>query len=112
MIPNKRLKTLEHHKYDYNNFNILKTSSIYGANGAGKSNLIKSLELFQKLIVKEKIPFRLRDSKFKFNTIEDNQNQVFAIDFIQDNIAFYYGIVLKDNIIETEELISIWLRKS
>lgn len=104
MIPNKRLKTLEHHKYDYNNFDILKTSSIYGANGAGKSNLIKSLELFQKLVVKEKLPFRLRDSKFKFNTLEDNQNQVFAIEFFQDDIAFYYGIVLNNNKIITEEL--------
>lgn len=104
MIPNKRLKTLEHHKYDFKGFEILKTSSIYGANGAGKSNLIKSLELFQKLIVKEKIPIRLRDSKFKFNTIEDDQNQVFAIEFFQDNIAFYYGIVLNNNKIVTEEL--------
>lgn len=104
MIPNKRLKTLEHHKYNFKNFEILKTSSIYGANGAGKSNLIKSLELFQKLIVKENIPFHLRDSKFKFNSTEDNQNQVFAIEFIQDDIAFYYGIVLNNNKIVTEEL--------
>lgn len=103
-IPNKRLKTLDHHKYDYDGFNVLKIGSIYGANGAGKSNLIKSLELFQKLITKEKIPFRLKDSKFKFNNPEDNQNQIFAIEFIQASKAFYYGIVLKENIIVTEEL--------
>jgi hypothetical protein len=103
-IPNKRLKTLEHHKYNYDGFNILKIGSIYGANGAGKSNLIKSLELFQKLIVREKIPFRLKDSKFKFNNLEDSQNQVFAIEFIQESKAFYYGIVLNENTIITEEL--------
>lgn len=103
-IPNKRLKTLEHHKYKYDDFDVLKIGSIYGANGAGKSNLIKSLELFQKLIVREKIPFRLKDSKFKFNSPKDNQNQVFAIEFIQDNIAFYYGIILNENTIINEEL--------
>lgn len=104
MIPNKRLKTLEHHKYNDCNFNLLKIASIYGANGAGKSNLIKSLELFQKLIVREKIPFRLKDSKFKFNSSNDNENQIFAIEFIQNDTAFYYGIVLNGSRIETEEL--------
>ena len=103
-IPNNRLKTLEYHKYDYGNIKILKIASIYGANGAGKSNLIKSLELFQKLIVREKIPFRLKDSKFKFNNSKDNNNQIFAIEFIQENIAFYYGIILNGRRIATEEL--------
>jgi AAA15 family ATPase/GTPase len=103
-IPNNRLKTLEHHKYDYGNIKILKIASIYGANGAGKSNLIKSLELFQKLIIREKIPFRLKDSKFKFNNSKDNNNQIFAIEFIQEDIAFYYGIILNGSRIATEEL--------
>ncbi|MCA1746314.1 MAG: ATP-binding protein, partial [Bacteroidales bacterium] len=61
-IPSRRLKTLQHHKYNYDGFNVLKISALYGANGAGKSNLIKSMELLQKLIVREKIPFRLRES--------------------------------------------------
>lgn len=104
MIPNKRLKTLEYHKYTDCNFSLLKIASIYGANGAGKSNIIKSLALFQMLIVREKIPFRLKDSRFKFNSSKDSKNQTFAIEFIQNNIAFYYGIVLSGSRIETEEL--------
>lgn len=103
-IPNKRLKTLEHHKYNNCDFNLLKIASIYGANGAGKSNLIKSLELFQKLIIREKIPYRLKDSRFKFHNYNDNKSQIFAIEFIQENIPFYYGIVLNESRIETEEL--------
>lgn len=100
-IPNTRLKTLSHHKYKTNDFELLKLSSIYGANGAGKSNLIKSLYLFQKLVLKEEIPFKLKDTQFKFN---DNTDQVLAIEFIQDNTPFYYGIVLDENNIVTEEL--------
>jgi len=103
-IPNSKLKTLNHHKYDYNGFKILKTSSIYGANGAGKSNLIKSLSLFQKLIVKEEIPFKLKDTHFKFNSKIDSGKQTFAIEFIQENTPFYYGIELDNDLISTEEL--------
>ena len=103
-IPNKRLKTLDHHKYNINGFDVLKTSSIYGANGSGKSNLIKSLNLFQRLIIKEKIPFKLKDTEFKFNASDGNKKQTFAIEFIQDETPFYYGIELLNDIICTEEL--------
>ena len=103
-IPNNRLKTLENHKYKVNNFDILKLSSIYGANGAGKSNIIKSLHLFQKLIIREKIPFKLKDTQFKFNSEDSNNLQTFAIEFMQEGTAFYYGIELLENIISTEEL--------
>lgn len=103
-LPNKRLKTLDHHKYNLNGFDILKTSSIYGANGAGKSNLIKSLSLFQKLVIKEEIPFKLKNNEFKFNSNEGIKKQIFAIEFIQDDLPFYYGIELLNNIICTEEL--------
>ncbi len=100
-IPQKRLRTLGHHKYSVNHFELLKLSSIYGANGAGKSNLIKALDLFQKLIMLEEIPFKLKNTQFKF---WDKKEQVFAIEFIQDEKAFYYGLVLNENRVETEEL--------
>lgn len=101
-IPNNRLKTLDNHKYNVNGFNLLKISSIYGANGAGKSNLIKSLQLFQKLVIKEEIPLGLKNAQFKFNS--DNNKQILAVEFIQENTAFYYGIELLDNLVSTEEL--------
>lgn len=111
-IPSRRLKTLQHHKYNYGDFNVLKISALYGANGAGKSNLIKSMELFQKFIVREKIPFRLRESRFKFGTNEENKNQVFAIEYFQDGTPFYYGIVLNGSRVVTEELYLSGLGKS
>lgn len=103
-IPNNRLKTLEDHKYDINGFNLLKISSIYGANGAGKSNIIKSLQLFQRLIVKEEIPFKLKDTQFKFNNDSKTRGQIFGIEFIQESTAFYYAIELINNIVSREEL--------
>ena len=100
-IPNKRLKTLQDHKYNVDGFEILKISSIYGANGAGKSNLIKSLFQFQKLVTREEIPFRLKDTQYKFG---NQKEQILAIEFIQDNTPLYYGIVLSEDKISTEEL--------
>lgn len=100
-IPNKRLKTLQDHKYNLDGFEVLKLSSIYGANGAGKSNLIKSLSQFQKLIIGEGVPFRLKDTQHKFG---DQKEQIFAIEFIQDNTPLYYAIILYDGKISKEEL--------
>jgi len=100
-IPNKRLKTLQDHKYNIDGFEILKLSSIYGANGAGKSNLIKSLFQFQKLVTREEIPFKLKDTQYKFG---NQKEQILAIEFIQDNTPLYYGIVLSEDKISTEEL--------
>lgn len=103
-IPNSRLKTLQYHKYNKCGFNILKMSSIYGANGAGKSNFVKALHILQNLITKEPLPHRLSETKFKFNESNSQKGQVLAVEFIQDNKAFYYGVILKNNIISTEEL--------
>ncbi len=102
-ISNNRLKTLENHKYNFNGFNLLKISSFYGANGAGKSNLVKIFKLFQDLVVNEEIPFGLKEGQFKFNRTR-NEKQVLAIEFIQENKAFYYGIEILNNVVATEEL--------
>ncbi len=104
LISNDRLKTLNSHKYNINSLNLLKISSIYGANGAGKSNLVKSLELLQRLIVEEKIPVELKDRQFKFQPDGSDKKQILAIEFIQEDTAFYYGVELLDDLIATEEL--------
>ncbi|MCB0646267.1 MAG: ATP-binding protein [Saprospiraceae bacterium] len=104
MIPYTRLGTLNSHTYKLLDFEILKLASIYGANGAGKSNLIKALYYFQKLVINEEIPIRLKESQFKFNPENSSISQLFAVEFIQDNTAFYYGIELHDGVILTEEL--------
>lgn len=101
MIPNKRLKTLQAHKYDLDGFEVLKLSSIYGANGAGKSNLAKSLLLLQRLIVNEISPVHFQNALHKFG---NQKEQTLAIEFIQDNTPLYYAVVLSDEGIVTEEL--------
>lgn len=100
-IPNNRLKTLNDHIYSKDGFEVLKLSSIYGANGSGKSNLIKSLDYLKKLVTLENIPLAYKNNRFKFT--EDNK-QTLVIEFIQENKGFLYGLEIDDNKIITEEL--------
>jgi AAA15 family ATPase/GTPase len=106
MIPNNRLKTLLHHKYSFNEFELLKMASIYGANGSGKSNLIKAIKWLKTIVVDEKIPSQVKNGSFKFIEKKESGNlkQVFGIEFLQDDIPFYYAIEILENIILTEEL--------
>jgi uncharacterized protein len=103
-MPNPRLKTLSKHKYAFKGFEILKMSSIYGANGAGKSNLINALKLFQRVVTREEIPYRLKNSTFKFQKDTDKTPQLLAVEFIQDDTAFYYALEMLNGVISTEEL--------
>lgn len=101
MLPNKKLKK-EWHIYKNDQIDLLKTASIYGANGSGKSNLIKSLALLKILITKGKMPNELRNSHFKF--FDKAINQSIAVEFIEQNTPFYYQITFTNGIIKREEL--------
>ena len=100
-IPNSRLKTLNSHIYNRDGFEVLKLSSIYGANGSGKSNLIKSLDFLKRLVTLEDMPFAYKNNRFKFT---DDKKQILVIEFVQNKNGFLYGLEIDDNKIVTEEL--------
>jgi hypothetical protein len=102
-IPNNRLKTLDHHRYNFDGFRLLKMSALYGANGAGKSNLIKAMDLLQSLVVKGGRSYQFYDSTFKF-TSEAKLDQILAVEFFQQGTAYYYGLKLNQGRVVNEEL--------
>jgi AAA15 family ATPase/GTPase len=104
MLPMPRLRTLKEHKYNIDNFDILKMASIYGANGSGKSNLVKSIYLLQQLVTEDQTSNRFAELEFKFKGNDLQIPQVLVVEFFQDNKAFIYGIEILNNIIITEEL--------
>jgi AAA15 family ATPase/GTPase len=103
MLPMPRLRTLKEHKYNIDGFNILKMTSIYGANGAGKSNLVKSMLILQELIVDE-IPLINFSKNRRFKFSNKDQPQTFIIEFFQNEKAFLYGLEVLNNVVTTEEL--------
>ncbi len=110
MISNKRLKTLRSHSVEFDDVGILKMSSIYGANGAGKSNLIKSIKLLQDFILGFSPLFSIKKSQFKFN--EGDEPQVIAVEFIKAGVAYYYGIKIRSDVVLEEELYRSGLGKN
>lgn len=111
MIPYSRLNTLNEHKYKLGSFEVLKMASIYGANGAGKSNLVKSLDYLQKLVIRESVPSNYKTSAFKFNTGASAKPQLLAVEFIQEGQAYYYGLALEGGEVAVEELYASGLGK-
>ena len=71
LLPEQYKKTFPHHVYEDKNVRLLKTSAIYGANGAGKSNVLSALSYLQQLVLgKLDVPkstslltYRLSDDK-------------------------------------------------
>ena len=51
MIPAPRFTRLKGHKYQKQGIELLKMASLYGANGAGKSNLLHALSFLRKIVV-------------------------------------------------------------
>jgi AAA15 family ATPase/GTPase len=91
LLPNKS-QGLQHHKVKIGEFEFLRFSAVYGANGSGKSNLIKAISILETMIEVGKLPSETDDLKFKLN---ENNLQLpisLGIEFISDNKPFFYSI--------------------
>lgn len=109
MIPAPNGRRLKEHRYTKKGFSVLKLASVYGANAAGKSNLIHALKMLQDIVLKEKIHIRQKDSQFKFK--EKEEPQILGVEFFQKGKAYYYAIQIFGDTIETEELYESGLGK-
>lgn len=105
LLPSPRYSRLSHHKYSQYNFNFLKLSVIYGANGSGKSNLIRSIAYLRNIILEEEIPVRINRHKFKFHQNRENVDILFGIEFISEGTPFLYALKVNEGVVLYEELL-------
>jgi uncharacterized protein len=86
-------RRLKHHVYEQNNLELLKMAAIYGANGAGKSNLINSLTALRNLVVSKTI-FLVNEPvrKFRLDKAYFEKPTCFEIEFIHHHNMFLYEI--------------------
>tara|TARA_R110002050_G_C8923995_1_gene511583 strand:- start:709 stop:2067 length:1359 start_codon:yes stop_codon:yes gene_type:complete len=104
LTPSKQSSKKSHHLYSFKHINCLKLSAIYGANGAGKSNLINAISFLFDLIESEESIGHILSKRFK-RAKSDNRNDVsFGIEFVFNNTPYIYGIKLDRGRIVFEEL--------
>lgn len=85
---------------------LLKLALIYGANGSGKSTVLKALEFLRKLInlPVEKKTDTLDFQPFLFDPYTPHENTILAIEFIQNGTKYNYEVVLTKAAIVSEQL--------
>ena len=100
-------KTHKNHVYNAGKVDVLKAAALYGANGAGKSNLIKAIEFLQNAVEEGAIKKSINDNKFKLNKSNESKPVSFEIEFAIDKTIYSYGISFNNNIVIEE-----WLYES
>lgn len=94
MLAAKSLKSHKEHVYSVKkDLNVLKASAIYGANGAGKSNLIRAIDSLQVIVNRGKIPARAGKVKNKLAKDADKMPISYEIEFSIKNKVYTYGII-------------------
>ncbi len=104
MLPASNKKSMKHHIIEANSTKVLKLSSIYGANGAGKSNLIKAIALLQDLVLERMATKSMEERLFKLNEANKDKKQLLAVEFCEKDKNFLYALEVCKGVILTEEL--------
>lgn len=88
---------------------LLKSKAIYGANASGKSNIVKALVCFIKVIKNSVKDEKILDliETFKLSDETENEPSFFQLIFELDNTQFRYGFELTDKEIKSEWLYGI-----
>ena len=104
-FPSSKSHSHDNHKVACNHATALRMGAIYGANGAGKSNLLCSIMFLKELIgVGTLEGIRLTEYKFKFDDGCKSNPSEMAIEFFCDGSIFYYHLAFDSTRIYREEL--------
>ncbi len=91
------------------NLSLVKTAAIYGANAAGKSNILKALNIMKKIVRDSATKYQKGDElpvkPFLFDE-EINEPTEFEINFIYDETRYQYGFTTTKERIMEEWLIA------
>lgn len=97
-------KTLKHHVADLGKVELVKTAAIYGANGAGKSNLIRAMHFFQILVKEGRIKSEDFPNRFKLDEEFQTKPVVLELELCLENEIYYYGLELYEDRVSREFL--------
>lgn len=88
------------------NLRLLKLGMIYGANASGKTTILKALDFLRDLMLEpqEKKSGGLLFTPFLFDENTPDQNTIFNIDFIQNQIRYSYTVEIDQLAVIREQL--------
>lgn len=91
MLPSQNVRRFDWHVHNRTKGeNVLRTSVIYGANGAGKSGLIQALRRLQEMVLNGSVPPPFFRDANKFNNQE--KPTTLEVEFETENNQYSYGV--------------------
>jgi hypothetical protein len=105
-FPSSKSHSHSNHKIECGYATILRLSAIYGANGAGKSNLLQAIRCLRSLVVNGSVKGSdvQDDISFQFDRTTASQPTEFAAEFCCDGNIYYYHIRFNSQQVLAEEL--------
>lgn len=85
---------------------ILKLALIYGANASGKTTILKALDFLRDIVLEpeNKKTDELDFNPFLFDSDTPKQNSIISIEFVQNEIKYFYEVQFFKKAIVSEEL--------
>ena len=87
-------KAHQHHVYKAGKVEVLKAAAIYGANGAGKSNLVKAIYYLKLLVRSGVVSESVNRKKFKLDPTYRHKPVRLEIEFFTNKKLYSYGIAI------------------
>jgi uncharacterized protein len=112
MLPSSEQRTHKGHVYAQPGVDLLKMAAIYGANGAGKSNLVRAIGTLKRIVLQGGKDVLNDLHYFKLNSKNENLPTTIEVEFLKNEIAYIFGISITENIIVEEWLYISKLGKS
>lgn len=99
-------KQLKGNTFQADNLTLLKSVSIYGANAAGKSNIVKVINAIKKIVLESAIMQRGEELPLiPFLLGEDEEKpSEFEVSFIAENVKYRYGFTIME-----KKILEEWL---
>lgn len=95
-----------------NNYSILTSAAIYGANASGKSNLLRAISIMRFLVInstEEEVALDLLSNiiPHRLNSVTEKSPSFFQIVILIDGKRYRYGFETKENKVITEWLFTV-----
>ena len=105
LFPSSKATHHLHHKVKCGDIEALRHTAIYGANGAGKSNLVKALLDLKNIVTAGNISHTVFQSfKFQFSKSSFSEPVSMAIEFCTGGINYYYSVEMDTGLVSYESL--------